>query len=392
MRKKIKIAFCSDMLVRDFDGCQRTIFQILDRRPDEVDIIYITGEGHSLEQSDNVIDIPPVRVPFNSSYRMVLPHFRQKRIEQQLDTFRPDVIHIANPSALGQLLQRYACKRGLPVTTIYHTHYPTYVSYYLKHLPFLIGSAQKLIRRHLRNFYNNCELVMVPTSQIKSDLMGYGISSENLVIWERGIDKSVFHHEKQKEDTWLNDLLVNSKYNILFASRLVWEKNVDMLIRLYKEVSARDLPYNFIIAGDGMAKTAMKETMPNATFLGMVSHEKLTSLYRHCDLFVFPSISETYGNVLIEAMACGLPCVVAKGGGPLGFIEDGVNGLLVNAHEVNGYLEAISRIVNDNQLKRSLIDKGLDFSSKLNWDDLVSRFYLMLAELVEERFDQKQAA
>lgn len=392
MRKKLKIAFCSDMLVRDFDGCQRTIFQILDRKPEELDIIYITGEGHSLGQSDNVIDIPPIRVPFNNSYKMVLPHFRQKRIEQQLDAFRPDVIHIANPSALGQLLQRYALKRGLPISTIYHTHYPTYVSYYLKHIPFLVDGVKTIITRHLRKFYNNCNIVMVPTSQIKSELIGYGIDSDRLVVWERGIDKSVFCHEMQVGDVRVAESISDSEYNILFASRLVWEKNVEMLVSLYEEASNKDLPYNFIIAGDGMARSAMEEKMPDATFLGMVGHNKLTSLYRQCDLFVFPSISETYGNVLIEAMACGLPCVVASGGGPLGYVRDEYNGLLVNPHKVNDYLKAMSRVLNDNELKQSLIENGIDFSSNLNWDVLVDRFFNMLMQLASEELGLRQVA
>ncbi len=385
MNSKLKVVFCSDMLVRDFDGCQRTIFQIIDRKPEEVDIMYITGENHSLDNSEHVVEIPQVKVPFNTTYKMALPIFKQKRIEEELNTFNPEIVHIANPSTLGQYVQRYANKRGLPVTTIYHTHYPSYVSYYLKHLPFLIRGAKTLITRHLRQFYNNCNVVLVPTKQMKEDLFGYGINASKLRIWERGIDRNVFCSTPQPSDNELDGLLSKDRCNILFASRLVWEKNLKVLAEIYIEAELRNLPYNFIIAGDGVARADLEKKMPKATFLGTVGHDMLTSLYRRCDVFVFPSISETYGNVLIEAMGCGLPCVVASGGGPLSFVNDGYNGLLVQPENTSDYIDAISRLTIDSGLRESVIKNGLEFTSTLDWNVLVNRFYNMLSQLSIEK-------
>ncbi|MBK8670809.1 MAG: glycosyltransferase, partial [Saprospiraceae bacterium] len=170
-----------------------------------------------------------------------------------------------------------------------------------------------------------------------------------------------------------------------FASRLVWEKNLKTLVKIYENAKRQKLPLNFIIAGDGMASDSLMKMMPEALFLGHVHHEELSSIYASCDVFVFTSISETYGNVVAEAMASGLPCVIANGGGSAHFVENGKNGFLCSPEDSLEYLEKIKLILTNEELRTSFIQEGLEFVAGLQWQQLTDIYFSDLHALVDAK-------
>ena len=135
------------------------------------------------------------------------------------------------------------------------------------------------------------------------------------------------------------------------------------------------LKYNFIIAGDGVAKESLKELMPEAHFLGHIHHDELAVIYASCDVFLFTSVSETYGNVVAEAMASGLPCVIANGGGSAHFIEHGVNGFLCPHEEFKDYLDKINILMQNEYLHTAFKDKGINYAATLRWESLTDTFF-----------------
>lgn len=173
----------------------------------------------------------------------------------------------------------------------------------------------------------------------------------------------------------------NDNPTILFASRLVWEKNLETLFEIYAIMQDRQPEVNFIVAGDGVACKACEAKMPNTVFTGKVDHKTLSVLYASSTLFLFPSVSEAYGNVVLEAMASGLPCVIANGGGSKDFIEQGINGFKCEPYNAACYVERIELLLKSNSLREQFIEEGLQYSSRLSWEHLASVYFDDLAEM-----------
>ena len=382
MSKKIKVAFFAETLKANYDGAVRTMYQIIRRIPsDQFEFVFICGDQIVEPLPFKTIVLPSFTLPFNRNYKMTIPFFAQKRLEKALGDFKPDLIHIATPSPLGHAALRYAKQRQLPVISIYHTHFIAYIDYYLKQMPFLIDPIKYGIIKNYKAFYNQCDVVLAPTLQMIADLKLLGHDTSHFKIWQRGIDTQLFHPAK-KNTQWLQTQVGNAKPNILFASRLVWEKNLDTLMELYQLNEQKGSPYNLLIAGDGVAEEILQLKMPHAYFVGRLSHEQLSILYASSDIFFFPSITETYGNVVVEAMASGLPCVIANGGGSKSFIQQGKNGFVCEPNNPNDYINRIQQLLTHPKLYQQFVEEGLAFSKHLNWDSLVEIYFEELKLLV----------
>jgi len=385
---KIRVAFFAESLIENIDGAIRTMYQLIKRIPQDLfEFLFITGEEPKSTFPHDLIHIPSIKLPFNPRYRMSLSFVYGSRIKQQLKKFAPDVIHIATPSPLGHFASKFAKDRNLPIITIYHTHFLSYIDYYLRHVQFLLAPAKNHLIGDMQKFYNACDLVYVPTNQMKLDLSRIGVFSNHMKIWQRGLTEGLFSPNK-KDITYIQSLTGNTFQNILFASRLVWEKNLTILQEIYKKIKKMHLPYNFIIAGEGIAKESLLQSMPDAVFLGHVKHNELSILYASADVFLFPSISETYGNVIIEAMASGLPCVVANGGGTTDLVRHKLNGLTCKHNDPMQYIEGIQLILSNQLLRKSIIKNGLDYVKDLSWENLATIYFEDLSQLVDKSYSK----
>ena len=380
---KTKIAFFSDMLMRDYDGCMRTVFHIIDRKPDDVDIKYFTGQGAVKGLNEPVVSIPNLTIPFNSNYKIAIPQLAYFKIRKEIENYKPDVIHITTPSMLGNYALQIAQEKGIPVSTIYHTHYISYVNYYLSGIQSMVHLAENFVNSSTQNFYNNCNLVLAPTEEMISYLQGVGVAKSKMKIWARGIDKSIFNKDN-RDVSKIRKITGNDNFNILFASRLVWEKNLETLVRVYQQAEKENLKVNFIIAGDGTAYHTMQEKMPNAFFLGKIDQKELGQVYASCDTFLFPSVSETYGNVVLEAMSSGLPCVIADGGGSKSFVEHGQNGFLCDPFDERDYLTHIKSLMSDDALRSEIITNSLAYTVGYDWGTLIEDYYSQVKLLTKK--------
>lgn len=373
--RKIKVAFFADILVEDFDGAVRTMFQLI-KRIDTVkyEYLFIYGAGPNKLLGFDSLKLPSMPLPINTSYSIALPVLAQKSLHKKLRAFAPDVIHIATPSFLGNFGLDYANRNGLPVISIYHTHFISYVDYYFKHVPVLIKGLKKRIAKGHKSFYNRCDKVYVPSESIKGELCEMGVYPAKMKIWKRGIDTRLFSPYKRGLN-FIQRLTGNENPTIIFASRLVWEKNLETLFAIYDLVREKGLRVNLLIAGDGTARKACEERMPGAIFTGKIAHSYLSILYASADVFLFPSVSETYGNVVAEAMASGLPCVIADGGGSRDFIEQGVNGFKCSPYDAAHYVAKIELILNNKLFSAQLAAEGLQRSKELSWEQLAQTYF-----------------
>lgn len=382
----VRIAFFTDMLVEGFDGASRTMLQLIQRIPDDTfDILFVVGEFNAPIPASKVCRVPTITFPMNNDYQLALPLIVKHKIEEQLSVFAPEIIHISTPSLLGQFALKYAKKKALPVLSIYHTHFISYLDYYLKHVPWIARLLKLQLGMSQREFYNQCSLVYVPSETILRELAITGIEEKKMTIWKRGINTTIFNPGKRNRER-IVAITGNNWFTVLFASRLVWEKNLETLIQVYHLFLNMGYEWNFIVAGDGIAAAALQREMPGAYFTGKIDHESLAELYASSDVFLFPSVSETYGNVVAEAMASGLPCVIADGGGSRDLIQHGISGFLCDPFDAKEYLRYMIQLQCNSTLQQQIIVAAHQAAAAFDWANLAERYCTDVLRLTHKTF------
>jgi len=208
-------------------------------------------------------------------------------------------------------------------------------------------------------------------------------------LWQRGIDSHLFNPSK-RDIRFIRKFTGNDNPCILFVSRLVWEKNVETLLGIYDEMEARGMAVNFIVAGNGVAEGIARQRMKNAIFLGFLNHDDLATVYASCDVFVFTSISETYGNVVVEAMSSGCVPVIANGGGSQALVKDGVTGFLCEPDNPAGYIDKIKILLNDKELREKMQQAGYEYVLPLSWDRLAEEYFHDMRKLAHGSFKNRE--
>ncbi|MBO6947561.1 MAG: glycosyltransferase family 1 protein [Rhodospirillales bacterium] len=224
---------------------------------------------------------------------------------QLIEDFQPEAIHIATEGPLGQAARKHCLSRGYPYTTAYHTRFPEYIHARCK-FPLSWSYA------HLRKFHNTGKRIMVATQTIEDDLKMRGFN--NIVRWTRGVNTELFHPRKE-------DFLDFPRPISVYVGRVAIEKNIEAFLKL-------NIPGTKMIVGDGPARAHLEDKYPAAKFVGAREGEDLARHFAASDVFVFPSRTDTFGLVLLEALASGLPVAAYPVPGPLDVIGDAPVGVL----------------------------------------------------------------
>lgn len=243
------------------------------------------------------LEFSTVACPTYPDIRLSL--FPGRKVVRRLSQFDADALHIATEGPLGMAARRFALTRGLPFTTAYHTRFPEYVR---------ARTAMPLSWTYafLRWFHAPSQAVMAPTRVVKRDLEAYGLT--NVVTWSRGVDLDIFKPQ-------YSERLKSAPPIFLYVGRVAVEKNIEAFLEL-------DLPGSKWVAGAGPALRRIQARYPAVNYLGVLSQHELAQVYASADVFVFPSKTDTFGLVLLEAMACGLPVAAYPVTGPLDVIGD----------------------------------------------------------------------
>jgi glycosyltransferase involved in cell wall biosynthesis len=231
--------------------------------------------------------------------------FPQGGVNRAIREFDPDVLHIATEGPLGMAARRFALRNDFPFTTAYHTRFPEYVHARFR-LPVSLSYAW------LRRFHNAGKGVLAPTQVVVDDLLANGF--RNVKLWSRGVDTGIFRPQESKR-------LDTEPPIYLYVGRVAVEKNVEAFLSL-------DLPGSKWVVGTGPAIDSIRAKYPKANYLGLLDREELARVYAAADVFVFPSRTDTFGLVLLEAMACGLPVAAYPVTGPRDVIGDSAAGVL----------------------------------------------------------------
>lgn len=233
--------------------------------------------------------------------------FPGSKVRRRIAEAQPSALHIATEGPLGLAARAYAIKKNIPFTTAYHTRFPEYVQA-------RSGIPLSWTYRFLRWFHGASQAVLVPTKVVKQDLEAYGFPSGQVVLWSRGVDLDIF----KPGPSMPNDA---KPPVFLCVGRVAVEKNIEAFLDL-------DLPGTKWVAGEGPLLEALKKKHPDVRFTGVLNQETLATLYNAASVFVFPSKTDTFGLVLLEAMACGCPVAAYPVTGPVDVIGDSPAGAL----------------------------------------------------------------
>jgi glycosyltransferase involved in cell wall biosynthesis len=251
--------------------------------------------GHTLEVVEPSA-FARVPLPFYPEIRVGLP--RPGRVDERVRRFRPDHVHISTEGPIGWLVRRYCRLRGWNFSTSYHTKFPEYLRQ-------LVGVPEGAAYRVLRRFHNRSAALMVATPSLEADLQARGFTAP-IRRWSRGVDLTLFRPRDAKPGDYARPVL-------LYVGRVSAEKGIEDFLRL-------DVPGTKLVVGDGPARAELERRYPMAKFLGYRRGQELADCYAAADLFVFPSKTDTFGIVLIEALASGVPVAGYPVTGPIDII------------------------------------------------------------------------
>jgi phosphatidylinositol alpha 1,6-mannosyltransferase len=302
-------------------------------------------------------------------------------IHETLERFQPDLIHITGPSEVGMLGLRLALDMRLPLAASWHTNVHEYLArrsdWLLRLLPepqsAQIGQIiQDMTMATAARFYSVAQVLFAPNSELCELLeRATGLPCH---LMPRGVDAELFNPCKRKRDP--ND----REYVLGFVGRLSIEKNIALLAQVQKELEKLGYTnFRFLIVGHGAEEAWLRERLPRAEIPGVLKGEALSEAYANMDLFVFPSHTDTFGNVVLEALASGVPAIVTPDGGPCTIVRDGETGRIVPDEE---FAAAVAEVLTDTAKHAQMRQAARAYSLTASWDSVFEGVYARYAALL----------
>lgn len=369
----MRIAVFTETFLPKWDGIANTLCHLLDHlalRGHE-SLLFAPEGAPERYAATEVVGLPGIDVPLYPGLRLVPPAVA---VGRRLREFQPDLVHVAGPFLLGMAGLWQARLRGVPVVASYHTDLPGYAAKY--GLPLLREPAWLI----LRLLHNQADLNLCPSRWTRNELAEQGF--HRLAIWGRGVDSRRFRPSLRSE-TWRWRLTAGQPDAplLLYVGRLAPEKRVDWLRDVVAAVPGACLA----VVGDGPSRPELEEHFAGTptVFVGALRGPDLARAYAAADLFVFPSANETLGNVVLEAMASGLPVVAPASGGLLDHLRDGENGLLVEPEDRPGFVARVRALAGDELGRRRLGRAARAYAETQSWERVLDGLLARYESLVE---------
>lgn len=318
----------------------------------------------ALAHSGTLVPLPSVAAPGRPEYRVSLGLTR--KLKESLKSFGPSLVHIATPDWAGLQALRYGLAAGVPVVASYHTHFPSYLGYY--HL----AALAPFLWAYMRWFYGRCDHVYVPSESMVSLLRDHGFGN-NLRLWTRGVESNLFSPSRRSSRWRREHGIAERDVVVTFVSRLVAEKGLDVLGKVIEGLESRGIPHRSVVVGDGPARADIERRLPRTVFTGRLQGETLATAYASSDVFLFPSDTETFGNVTLEAMSSGLPTVCAAATGSRTLVREGITGYLVAVGDSETFLDRVTRLTVDPILRSTMGCAARAAAEQYEWDRVLAR-------------------
>jgi len=369
-RLPLSVAFVTETYPPEINGVAHTVSHLVRGLADRGHDVQVIRPGQG--RDDRTVDdaaIPEVvtaglPIPGYRQLRMGLPAGR--RLRRRWQARRPDVIYIATEGPLGRSALAAARRLSIPVVSGFHTNFDAYTKFYR------VGFIESVVLGYLRRFHNRCQGTLVPTAELAHSLESKGF--QRVAVMARGVDTERFqpgHRDAALRREWGvgDDALA-----VLFVGRVAAEKNIRLAIAAFEAIEHKHPGARFVVVGDGPLRQRLQAEYPRFVFRGARRGLDLARHYASADLFVFGSTSETYGNVIIEAMASGLPVVCYDYAAGHQHIRPGDNGLLAPLDDAAAFVHQAVRLAGDRERAHEIGRHARTTAEALAWDRILDRF------------------
>ncbi|MBT2293333.1 glycosyltransferase family 1 protein [Paenibacillus albidus] len=379
----MRLALFTDTFLPQTNGVARTLHRLtghLHRRGIE-HLLFTPRSAPEDSYADPVRPIASIPFFLYPECRLALPNTAQ--IQHELQAFQPDLLHMATPFNLGLCGLRYAQRHQLPHVVSYHTHFDRYLAYYR------MDRMAPLYWKYIRWFHRSCDSTLAPSRETVTSLRMQGIN--RLRLWSRGIDCQLYSPLKRTPAV-REQYGITAKLLLLYVGRIAPEKDIATLTRTMLQLpESMRRQVHFLIVGDGPLLPEMRAAAPdNVTFTGYKHGEELAALYAAADLFVFPSSTETFGNVVLEAMASGLPVIAADAGGVRDLVIPGRNGVMVKPGSAADLIRGICTWGAHPEALAAMGLEGQRMALERSWDTVFDTLIRDYEEVVETRRSRRE--
>ena len=362
--EELRIALFSGNYNYVRDGANQALNRLVGfllRQGAHVRVYSPTVDRPAFEPTGDLVSVPAFSIPTREEYRV--PRALTPKVRRDLEAFDPNVIHVASPDIVAHRAVSWARARNIPAVASVHTRFETYMQYYNLHW------LEPVVRSALRRFYRRCDALIVPAESTAAILRAQRMNSD-ISIWSRGVDRDQFNPGRRDLEWRRAQGIADDEMAVAFLGRLVMEKGLDVFSEAIEALAGRDVRHRVLVIGEGPARAWFAERLPAAIFTGQLVGPELARALASADLLLNPSITEAFGNVTLEAMACGLPIVAAAAPGTTSLVRDGENGTLVQALDIDGYADALEAYARDRELRRRHGEAGLAFAERMDWDSI----------------------
>jgi glycosyltransferase involved in cell wall biosynthesis len=361
----MRVTLVTETYFPQVNGVSRTLgelVRVLVEAGDQVQLIH--PDYGSEGDGERVHTVRSIVLPFYKELYLPRPPFGS--VHRAINAFRPDIIHVATEATLGLSTLRFALRRRLSVVSSFHTNFDQYSGHYR------VGWAKTVICRYLRWFHNRTAETYVPSETTIRDLERLGF--ERLVLWKRGVNRSLFRPDRpgralvRRALGWSDDDVV-----ISYVSRIAPEKNVEYLAQALSIVATKRPGVRILLVGDGPTRPALEQRIGAfAHFAGYKQGEDLADHYAASDIFAFSSLTETFGNVVLEAMASGLPVVALRAGGVGETVQPGRTGVLIEPSEPpQSMAMALLSLVDQTEERKRMAAAARSYAVSQSWDAIM---------------------
>jgi len=368
-RPSLRIAVVTETWPPEVNGVAMTLAKLvqgLSHRNHDVQLIRPRQTKSDSPMNDASLEEVLMRgmpIPRYPELKLGLPS--KKTLVKTWTLRRPDVVHIATEGPLGWSALQAAKVLKLPVTSDFRTNFQSYSKHYG------VGWLRKPIVAYLRKFHNATACTMVPTRELMRTLSENGFA--NLKVVSRGVDTKLFNISKRDTSLRSSWGATDNTKVLISVGRMAPEKNLDQVLKTYEALKLKGQAFKLVMVGDGPLKEQFQKRYPEIIFPGMLSQSNLAAYYASSDLFIFPSQTETFGNVTLEALASGIPVLAFDCAAARDWVQTGVNGWLVAENNPEGFAAQAMAVFNSKDLLDQITKSTRQQVVHLDWDQIAEQ-------------------
>ncbi|NRF68909.1 glycosyltransferase family 1 protein [Aquincola sp. S2] len=380
-RRSLRIAVVTETYPPEVNGVAMTLARVVEGLRSRDHAIQLVRprqrEEAGADAADDGLDEVLMRgLPIPRYPHLTLGMPSKKALLARWTVKRPDIVHIATEGPLGWSALQAALQLKLPVSSDFRTNFHAYSRHYG------VGWLHKPILAYLRKFHNRTRYTMVPTEALREQLVDAGF--RNLRVLARGVDTTLFDPRRRSDTLRASWGATERTRVMLCVGRLAAEKNLGLLLTAFEAIRQAERDVKLVLVGDGPERAALQRRCPDAVFAGARSGEDLAAHYASADVFLFPSLTETFGNVTVEAMASGLAVLAFHYAAAERFIEPGENGLTARFDDEADFVRQAVQLAGDRTLCRAIAQRARTTATQHGWEHIVEQIERVLCSAIDQ--------